>query len=133
MPGSFLDTNVLVYLAKSEPRKAQRVEELLSQGPTISIQVLNELANVLRRKASFSWGETDAFLSTVRSLAAVAPLTLETHELGLSFAERYGLSIYDSMIMAAAVLADCDLVWSEDMQDGLEIDKRLRISNPFRR
>jgi predicted nucleic acid-binding protein len=47
-------------------------------------------------------------------------------------AERYGFSIYDSMIAAAALLADCDTLWSEDMQDGMLIDARLRIANPFR-
>ena len=80
MPGSFLDTNVLVYLAAGDPTKADRAEALLAEGATISVQVLNETANVLRRKAGLSWTETRAFLDTVRSLAQVEPLTIETHE-----------------------------------------------------
>lgn len=131
MPGSFLDTNVLVYLAAGDPTKADRAEALLAAGATISVQVLNETANVLRRKAGVSWTETRAFLDTVRSLAQVEPLTIETHEEGLRIAERYRLSLYDSMIVAAARLAGCDLLWTEDMQDGLKIDETLRIRNPF--
>ncbi len=133
MPGSFLDTNVLVYLAQSNATKAERVERLLALRPVISVQVLNELANVLRRKAAFSWAETHGFLDVVRAVTDVVPLTLETHETGLALAERYGLATYDAMIAAAAHQAGCDVLWSEDMQDGLELEGRLRIRNPFSR
>jgi predicted nucleic acid-binding protein len=132
MPGSFLDTNVLVYLAGRDGMKAARVEQLLGLEPLVSVQVLNELANVLRRKAAFSWSETRRFLETVRGLAKVTPLTEETHDLGLFLAERFGFSIYDAMIVAAAATAGCDVLWSEDMQDGLRIENRLEIRNPFR-
>lgn len=62
----------------------------------------------------------------------VWPLTFEIHQSGLRLAERYGFSIYDSFIVAAALAADCDTLWSEDMQDGMVVDARLRIANPFR-
>jgi predicted nucleic acid-binding protein len=132
MPGSFVDTNVLVYLASGDPAKADRAEEIAAAGGTISVQVLNELANVARRKMGLSWTETHAFLSTVRALLAIEPLTGEVHDTGLALAERYGISIYDAMIVAAALRADCDTLWSEDMHNGLIIENRLRISNPFR-
>lgn len=131
MPGSFLDTNVLVYLAAGDPAKADRAEALLAEDATISVQVLNETANVLTRKAGLSWAETRAFLDGVRSLVRVEAITVETHEEGLRLAERYRLSLYDSMIVAAARLAGCDLLLTEDMQDGLVIDETLRIRNPF--
>ncbi len=95
------------------------------------MQVLNELANVARRKMGLSWPETHAFLSTVRALLPVEPIAADVHDLGLAIAERYGLSIYDAMITASALLADCDTLWSEDMPDGLVIENRLRIANPF--
>jgi len=132
MPGSFLDTNVLVYLAQNDAAKAARVEELLRLEPIVSVHLLNELANVLRRKAAFSWPETHRFLATIRSLADVRPLTLETHELGLEMAERFGLSLYDAMIAAAARSAECDVLWSEDMQHELRVATGLEIRNPFR-
>lgn len=131
MPGSFLDTNVLVYLASGDPEKADRAERIVSQSGTISVQVLNELANVAHRKMRMSWQDTHAFLSLVRGLLTVQPLTVDTHELGLALAERYGFSTYDAMIVAAALQAGCDTLWSEDMQHGLAIDDGLRILNPF--
>ena len=132
MPGSFVDTNVLVYLASGGAAKADRAEQIAAAGGTISVQVLNELANVARRRMGLSWPETHAFLSTVRALLAVEPMTAEVHDVGLATAERYGLSIYDAMIVASALQADCDTLWSEDMHDGLTVENRLRISNPFR-
>lgn len=131
MAGSFIDTNVLVYVASTDAQKAARAEALISQGGTISVQVLNELTNVARRKMRLSWRETGDFLAAARALLDVVPVTVETHEAGLALAERYGLSIYDSMIAAAALLADCDTLWSEDMQDGMVIEERVRIANPF--
>lgn len=131
MPGSFFDTNVLLYVASGHSAKADRAEQLIGGGGTISVQVLNEIANVARRKMSLSWTETHAFLSMIRGLLPVEPITIEIHETGLALAERYGLSIYDSMIAASALHADCDTLWSEDMQDRMVLSDRLQIVNPF--
>ncbi len=68
----------------------------------------------------------------LRRKVRVVPLTTETHERGLALAERYGLSIYDALIVAAAALEGCDTLWSEDMHRGLQIAGGPRISNPFR-
>ena len=132
MPGSFIDTNVLVYVASGDPAKAERAEKIIADGGTISVQVLNELANVAHRKMRLSWPETHALLSTIRALLPVQPITVEIHEIGLALAEHYGLSIYDAMIAASALHAECDTLWSEDMHDGMVIQERLRIANPFR-
>ena len=131
MSGSFFDTNVLMYLATDDRQKADRVEQLLRVRGIISVQVLNEITNVSRRKYRFSWRDTFTTLSTVRSYLDVVPVTLEIHESGLRLAERYGFSIYDSFIVAAALAAECDTLWSEDMQHGMLVDGRLRIANPF--
>ena len=112
--------------------KADRAEFVISDGGVISVQVLNELANVARRKMRMTWPETKAFLSVFRGLLTVEAITVETHETGLAFAERYNLSIYDAMIAASAFHADCDVLWSEGMQDGMTLGDRLRIVNPFR-
>jgi predicted nucleic acid-binding protein len=131
MPASFFDTNVLVYIASGDTAKADRAEAAIAAGGTISVQVLNELASVARRKMQMSWDDTHALLATLRALLTVHPLTLETHETGLRLAERYGLSIYDAMIAAAAIHAGCDILWSEDMQHGMALEDGLRIVNPF--
>ena len=132
MPGSFFDTNILCYIASGDPVKADRAEAMIGNGGSISVQVLNELANVARRKMQISWHDTRVFLSLVRSLLTVHPITVETHETGLALAELYNLSTYDAMIAASALHADCDTLWSEDMQHGMALDGRLRIVDPFR-
>ncbi len=132
MQGSFFDTNVLVYLASGDPEKADRAEAVIRDGGVISVQVLNELTNVARRKMRMTWAETHEFLSTLRALLAVEAMTVEAHETGLAFAERYNLAIYDAMVAASAFHAGCSILWSEDMQDGMALGDGLRIVNPFR-
>jgi predicted nucleic acid-binding protein len=132
MPGEFFDSNVLLYLASDDEAKADRAELLLAAGGVISVQVLNEITNAARRKMRLSWPETRELLGLVRSFLEIRPVTIETHEAGLDYAERYGFSTYDGMIVAAAVASDCDTLWSEDMHDGLVVDGRLRIANPFK-
>ncbi|WP_454883006.1 PIN domain-containing protein [Sphingomonas oryzagri] len=131
MPASFLDTNVILYLLSPDEAKADRAEQLLRDGPTISVQVLNEIASVGRRKLKLDWRELDEILALVRGLAQVTPLGIDTHQSGIGLARRYNFSVYDSMIVAAALEAGCGTLWSEDMQDGLRVDDRLTIRNPF--
>jgi predicted nucleic acid-binding protein len=131
MPASFFDTNVLLYIASGDATKADRAEAAVATGGAISVQVLNEITSVARRKMQMSWAETYAFLNMLRGLLTVHPLTVETHETGLSLAERYGFSTYDAMIVAAALQAGCDTLWSEDMQHGMALEEGLRIINPF--
>ena len=130
MSVEFVDTNVILYLL-DDGLKADRAEALLAQGPRISVQVLNEAMVNCRRKARMSWEETGAFLAAVQALCPVEDLTLQTHETGRALAERYRVSVYDAMIVAAALVAGCTTLWTEDMQDGLLIEDRLRLVNPF--
>ena len=132
MPGNFFDSNVLLYIASGETAKADRAEELLRAGGTICVQVLNEISHVGRRKMRLSWEELRPFLALIRGLVTVEPMTIDTHQAGIALAERYRLSVYDGMIAAAALLADCDCLWSEDLQHGMVIDRHLRVVDPFR-
>jgi predicted nucleic acid-binding protein len=132
MPGKFFDANVLLYVASDDPEKADEAERIIGSGGAISVQVLNEIANVARRKMRMPWNEAHHFLSLLRELLTVHPITIETHETGLTLAERHNLSVYDAMIVASALQADCDTLWSEDMQHGMVFGERLRIVNPFR-
>ena len=131
MPGSFLASNIVLYLASEDLLKADRAQELVAEGGTISVQVLNEIANISRRKMGLSWAETRNFLLMIRGLLKVEPITIEIHDVGISLAERYQLSVYDSMIVSAALSAECDTLLSEDLQNGLLINGRLRVLNPF--
>ncbi len=129
---AFLDTNVLLYLLSRNAAKANRAEELIAAGGVISVQVLNEFTSVASRKLGMSWAEIREVLETVRSICRIEPISLQTHDRGLAVAERYGFSVYDSMILASALLADCTMLFTEDLQDGQRIDGRLTVRNPFR-
>ena len=128
----FFDTNVLLYLLSSDIEKSDRAEQLLSAGGVISVQVLNEFASVASRRLKMSIEEIREVLTTIRAVCTVVPISEETHDEALRLAERYGLSIYDSLIVAAALIAECKTVVSEDMQDGQVLDRRVKIRNPFR-
>jgi predicted nucleic acid-binding protein len=132
MPGDFLDSNVLVYAFTDDPRTAT-ARTLLARGCTISVQGLNEFVNVARRKLGHSWDEVRAALAVIRDLSPiVVPIDLDTHEAALRLAERYGFAMFDALMVATASKARCTTLWSEDMQDGMLIDGKLRTANPFR-
>lgn len=127
----FFDTNVVLYLLSGDTVKADQAEELLAIGGMISVQVLNEFAAVASRKLHMSWPEIREVLAQVRAVCQVDPMSVDTHDRAAQVAERYGLSIYDALIVAAALLADCTTLYSEDMQDGQVIERQLTIRNPF--
>ena len=128
----FLDTNVLLYLLSADERKAGRAEEAIAAGAVISVQVMNEFASVATRKLGMSIAEAVEVLAAVRASCKVVALDEAVHDLGMRLAHRYRLSIYDATIVAAASLAGCSSILSEDMQDGLRFEGGLRVRNPFR-
>lgn len=128
----FFDSNVLLYMLSEDMDKAACAEALLVCGGTISVQVLNELTLAGRRKFRLDWVSIDQFLVPVRALCEIKPMIEDTYDLGRRLAERYQFPVYDAMIVAAALLADAGTLYSEDMHDGLLVEDRLRIRNPFR-
>ena len=98
----------------------------------MSVQVLNEFPSVASRKLKMSILEIREVLAAIRAGCAVVPIAAEIHDLGLQVAERYGLSVYDAMIVAAALLARCNTLISEDTQDGQVFEEQLTVLNPFR-
>lgn len=71
-------------------------------------------------------------LAAVRAACKIVPLSEETHDLGFQVAEPYGLTVYDAMMVASALLADCKTILSEDMHSGRILKGQLEIRNPFR-
>ena len=127
----FLDSCVLIYALSQDDPRAAIAEELLASGGVISVQVLNEFASVARRKLSMPWPEVRQALAAVRALCEPpVPVSLEMHESAVEIAARYGYQIYDALIVAAALQADCYVLYSEDMQHGQQIGS-LTIHNPF--
>ena len=126
----FFDTNVLLYLLSADSAKADTAEALAADGGVISVQVLNEFASVGLRKLAMPLGEVREVLSTIRAVCEVLPIDIETHDLALELVERYQLGMYDALIVAAALQANCAVLYTEDLQHGQKFGG-LSIRNPF--
>ena len=103
------------------------------------MQVLNEFANVLRRKRAVALPDVEVLCTTLIDTCDVIDLSVRTHQTALTLMARYNLSVYDANIVAAAALSDCAVLFTEDMQDGLNVKlpgaastNALVIRNPFR-
>jgi predicted nucleic acid-binding protein len=129
----FFDTNVLIYaVGRDDPRQAT-ARQLISSGGVISVQVLNEFVSVAHRKLHMSWQVVNEVLHAIQILCPdPVAITITTHQLALRIAQSYGYDIYDSLIAASALEANCDTLFSEDLQDGQGIEERLTVRNPFR-
>jgi predicted nucleic acid-binding protein len=127
----FFDTTILIYAVSEGDARTAVAEKLLDTGGSLSVQVLNEFAAVAKKKLKMSWAEIADALDAIRTLCEpAAALTIEIHDAGREIAARYGYHIYDALILAAALTAGCDVVYSEDMQDGQKIGG-VTIRNPF--
>ncbi len=135
---AFLDTNVLVYsFDRSDPRKRDAARALISDslengGGIISFQVIQEFLNVATRKFVIPLTAEDArrYLDIVLEPLCEVYSSPEIYHQALEIAEAWRLSFYDSLIVAAALQAECDVLYSEDLQDGLKI-RGLTVRNPF--
>jgi len=126
----FFDTNVIVYAFLDIARR-ERALDLIAAGGVISAQVLNEFTNVARHKRERDWTEIERAVSVIRArFPDVMPLTADTHASALDLARYHGLSFYDALIVAAALEAGCDTLYTEDMQHGRSLGG-LTIINPF--
>jgi len=129
---AFFDTNVLIYAVAQKDPRGTRAEQLLAIGGMVSVQVLNEFVSVARRKIRMPWKDVIDALGAIRVLCpSPVPITVATHEAALRIAQKYGYGIYDALVAAAALEADCATLYSEDLHDGQRIDG-VTIRNPFR-
>ena len=127
----FFDTDVILYAFSQDDMRRQVAETLLAAGGALSVQVLNEFVAVARRKLEKSWEEVRRARDILRIFCPEpVRLTVEIHERAVHSAERYGYSIFDSLIIAAALQVGASTLYSEDMRDGQAIDG-LTIRNPF--
>jgi predicted nucleic acid-binding protein len=129
----FIDTNVLIYgYSEDEPDKRQRAIDCVRSGEAwISTQVLNETINVLKRKFSLSYSQIRDAVQELSEGFPIVLVSVNTIEIALNLAERYQYSYFDSLILASALEAGCQILYSEDLQDGQRIENQLMIVNPF--
>jgi predicted nucleic acid-binding protein len=127
---SFFDSNILVYAFSTDIRR-ERALTTIAGGGVISAQVLNEFTNVLRKKQRQDWSVIEAAVQSIRfRFPDITPLTADTHAVALALARDHTLAFYDALIVAAAIEAGCETLYSEDMQHGRSIGG-LSIVNPF--
>lgn len=128
---AFFDTNVLVYSVGEDEEMAALAVARLRDGGVISVQVLNEMVAVLRGKLRQSWEVVDAALEGVEDLRLeIVPITIDTQRAAVEIASRHDIHIYDATIVACALEAGCDTLWTEDLTDGQRFGG-LTVRNPF--
>jgi predicted nucleic acid-binding protein len=127
----FFDSNILLYLIEKDDTRTAIAKKLVDAGGIISVQVLNEFANVALKKPRMSPADIIEALLPVRDACEVVDLDLATHDRAMEILLTTNLGVYDASIVAAADLAGCEVVYSEDMNDGQRIG-RVTIRNPFK-
>ena len=127
---SFFDSNVLLYLLDIASPKRPLALKLAMSGGVINAQVLNEFTDVARRKYKISFADIALALAPIREVCQVLPLTLEVHDRGFEIASAHLLRIYDACIVAAAELAGCDVLYTEDLNHRQRIGG-VTVHNPF--
>jgi predicted nucleic acid-binding protein len=127
----FLDSNIVLYAVDDEDGRTTIARELIFRdGATISTQVLNEFINIAVKKFKLSKFEIATALTLLKSRCSVVPLTLETHERAWELFCTTNLGVYDANIVAAAELAGCNVLYTEDLSHG-QVIGRVTIRNPF--
>jgi predicted nucleic acid-binding protein len=132
----FLDTNVLVYAYTQDDRQKKEIaQELLERGAKgeciVSVQVLAELASTLlhRFKPPAKPEEVADIIDLLAAIPTVQP-DADLVRRAVQVHHRYGVRLYDGMIIAAAERAGCKKIWSEDLNTGQEYFG-VKVENPF--
>ena len=130
-----IDTNLWVYLYAKDPReKSLQVRKLINQNfesTIVTTQILGELFNVLNRKKIVELEEAKQIISEIASYFSIIPIETPHVFQALEIHSRYNYSYWDSLIIATALLTDCQFLYSEDMQNKQVIDNCVTIINPF--
>lgn len=128
---AFIDSNVLIFLTSRQKDRQDKATELLKGDAVVSVQILYELIDISRADG-LDWQRTGEFVDVVSTLARVQPLTLETNRLARRMGEKYGLTFHDGMIVASALEAGCEVIYSAEIPAGLRFEDRLSVVNPFK-
>jgi predicted nucleic acid-binding protein len=127
-----LDTNILIYShAKEDLFKQNIARNLIVQMPVISSQVISEYINVLRRIMPLPKRDLLNLCTQTLENCTVYPVDISIMKMAQQIIQHYDLQIFDSIIVAAAIESECEILYSEDMQHNLEVNGLLKIINPF--
>jgi len=130
----FLDTNIFVYLySEDEPEKQSIALAVLEQVHcSTSTQVINEFCSVCLRKLAMPVNEVLQSIREIVENCELRYIDMGTIQNALILKNKYGYTYYDCLVLASAILNDCKIIYSEDMQHNQLIEGKLRIINPFR-
>lgn len=132
--GCFVDSNVWLYafIESDDPAKTAVAQGLLqSVTPVVSTQVINEVCVNMLRRTAFTEDQVRDLVRSFYQKYRVVDLAEGDLLRASELRERYSLSFWDGLILAAAMAAGVSVVLTEDMQDGLTVEGTLRIENPF--
>jgi len=130
---TFVDTNILIYAFTADEPEKQEVALKFLDGclPVISTQVIKEFSNVLLRKTSIDLENIQEIIGGIIGISDVVNEEIELIFSAFDIHKRYQFSFYDSLVIATAITAKCQVLLSEDLQGGQVIDGKLKIVNPF--
>jgi predicted nucleic acid-binding protein len=132
----FVDTNVWLYafISGSDTAKSERARQLLRANEpsvVVSSQVINEICVNLVKKAHLPEADIQELVRSFYRRYPVVLLDQVVQTSASQLRERFSLSFWDSLIVAAAEHCEATVLYSEDMQAGLRISEQLTIQNPF--
>jgi predicted nucleic acid-binding protein len=127
-----LDSNILIYNHSLDCKnKRLKARDFFKENPVVSSQVISEYLNVMRRNFKMQKQELMDLCSLWLEKCSVQPIILSTIKLAQNLVGKYDFQIFDGIIVAAALEANCEILYSDDMQDGQLIESTLKIVNPF--
>lgn len=130
---AFIDSNILLYGLHQgqDAGKSELASQVVLQDTIISTQVISEVLYVSQRKFKVGDEACNRILATLSGRFEVVPMTLSVLKKALQIRQVYKYTQYDAQIIAAALEAGCERLYTEDMQHGQVIEGRLTLVNPF--
>ncbi len=129
----FIDSNIIVYLVDNRSKeKTKKAQDFLSPDFFISTQVIAENVNVCLKRLHLNKETTFDFARRILNRFRILQITEATLLKSFEISIKYQLSSWDSIIIATAILNNCSIIYSEDMQDGLIVENSVTIINPFK-
>lgn len=127
----FLDSNILLYAIGNDKYKKSLSIELIKKTPVITVQVLNEISNIMIRKLKLSYQDIHRIIDFIIRKCIIKSIDIITIRKALNISEKYKYSYYDSLIISSALENNCNILYTEDMHHGQNIENILKIINPF--
>ncbi len=127
-----VDSNILIYAFGSQNEEKKKLAKLiLSECKAMSIQTVNESVFILQKKFNYTMIELDEIIQFFKGNFLIRDLTVTVLEKSMHIMKTYKYSFWDSMMLSSALINNCEVIYSEDMQHNQIIDDKLTIVNPF--